>query len=284
MRMTFRLFWFAVLVPVVAAGQALQDINYSYLYRTSGPFAFRMAPVKTSTTWFVQYELEVADGTGQAGNYTIEWEWRDDLRDKDGDGIRGDSLISVAQNGSGARISGTIEIPLRSVRGVLNARITGTAQKQVWNYPLLLPENYPVDIMVTNQDKILTRKYIQAGESLKFSAPDEGQLIVSYYSDEFPAAAPPFSEALARVSGVIATDSIIQINSGQEINFTVSGLYLVQRDTSSVQGIAFRVYDDYPKYSRLENLVDPLIYVCTKQELDRLKDARGEKRQFDRII
>lgn len=282
--MTFRLFWFVVLVPVVAAGQALQDINYSYLYRTSGPFAFRMAPVKTSTMWFVHYELEVSDGAAQASNYAIEWEWRDDLRDKEGDGIRGDSLISVAQNGSGARISGTIEIPLGSVRGVLNAKVTGTTQKQVWNYPLLLPDNYPVDITVTNQDKILTRKYIQAGESLKFRAPDEGKLIVSYYSDEFPAAAPPFSEALARVSGVIATDSIIQISSGQEVNFTKSGLYLVQRDTSSVQGIAFRVYDDYPKYSRLENLVDPLIYVCTRQELDRLKDARGEKRQFDRII
>jgi GWxTD domain-containing protein len=61
-------------------------------------------------------------------------------------------------------------------------------------------------------------------------------------------------------------------------------LYLVQRDTSSKDGFAFRVYDDYPKYARLENLADPLIYVCTKQEIEKLKGARGDKKAFDRVI
>lgn len=282
--MTFRLFWFAVLAPVFATGQALQDINYSYLYQTSGPFAFRTVPVRTPTTWFVHYELEITGGAGQADNYVIQWEWRDNLRDKNGDDIRSDSLVSIVQQGSGARITGTVRVPAGEVRGVLNARITGTAQKQVWNYPLLFPDNYPVDAVVNAGDRILTKKYVKAGESLKFGTRDDSRFVVSYYSDEFPAAAPPFSEALARVSSLMATDSAIRVASGEPVSFARNGLYLVQRDTGSAQGIAFRVYDDYPKYSRLENLVDPLIYVCTKQELDRLKDARGEKRQFDRII
>ena len=49
-------------------------------------------------------------------------------------------------------------------------------------------------------------------------------------------------------------------------------------------GLSFRVNNDYPNFSNLENLVDPLIYVCTKQETERLKEARGDKKAFDRVI
>lgn len=111
-----------------------------------------------------------------------------------------------------------------------------------------------------------------------------GTLIVSYYTDEFPAAAPPFSEALARVPAVIRPDSIFRITSGQPQRLPATGLYLIQRDTASGKGVAFRVDDDYPKYTRLENLVDPLTYICTRQEIERLKNSRGDKRQFDRTI
>src|SRR5690606_32390694 len=109
-------------------------------------------------------------------------------------------------------------------------------------------------------------------------------LIVSLYTDEFPVAAPPFSEALARVSPVIRPDSVFRITSGQTQRFSIPGLYLIQGDTTLGKGVAFRVYDDYPKYTRLENLVDPLTYVCTRQEIERLKNSRGDKRQFDRTI
>lgn len=285
--MIFRFFFYlAILVPLVATGQALQDINYSYLYKTSGPFSFRLSPVKTSAGWVIHFELELAAGSGPVSNYTVQWERRDDLRDKDGVDVQGDSLVSVTQEKSGRGITGTVRVPLSEAKGVLSAKVIGLQRKQVWYYPLLLHDNYPVDAWVTTADKVLTRKYVNSGESLKIESSEGGNtgLIVSYYSHEFPAAAPAFSEALARVSSTIATDSTIRVNSGQAVSFRQNGLYLVQRDTGSVQGTAFRVYDDYPKYSKLENLVGPLTYVCTRQELERLKDARGEKRQFDRII
>src|SRR5690606_16033435 len=62
------------------------------------------------------------------------------------------------------------------------------------------------------------------------------------------------------------------------------GLYLLQTDTTVAEGLAFRVDGDYPRYRRVENLADPLIYICTKQEFSRIKQARGDKRAFDRVI
>ena len=284
--MRFRfLFYLAMLVPLVATSQALQDINYSYLYRTGGTFSFRTMPVRTSAGWLIHFELELAAGSGQVSDYTVQWERREDMRDKDGVDVQGDSLVSVTREASGTGITGTVQVPLSEANDVLCAKVISIQRKQVWYYPILLRDNYPVDATVMTSDKVLTRNYVNSGESLKIVNPGSTEgLVVSYYADEFPAAAPAFSEALARVSSTITTDSTMRINSGQTVRFGQNGLYLVQRDTGSVQGTAFRVYDDYPKYSKLENLVGPLTYVCTRQELDRLKDARGEKRQFDRII
>ena len=283
--MTFRFVLFTMLLPWVAVGQGLQDINYSYLYRTSGPFSFRTVPVRTSAGWIVHFELAVAAGFGPVNDYVIEWERRGNLRDKNGVDLQSDSTFSVRREASATGVAGTVLMPPGDVKGVLNAKVTSSSRKQVWNFPVQLRDNYPVDMTVVAGGKVLTRNYVQSGQSLKIEgAKSNEELIVSYYADEFPAAAPPFSEALARVSSTIDTDSVYRILSGSTVSFRDNGLYLVQRDTASGQGYAFRVYDDYPKYSKLENLVDPLTYVCTRQELDRLKNSRGEKRQFDRII
>ena len=63
-----------------------------------------------------------------------------------------------------------------------------------------------------------------------------------------------------------------------------TGLYLFQKDTISTEGFAFRVEEDYPRLAKIESLADPLIYVCTKQEFDRIKTAKGDKKAFDRVI
>lgn len=284
--MKFRFFFYlAMLVPLVATSQALQDINYSYLYRTGSPFSFRTMPVRTSTGWLVHFELTLAAGSGPVNDYAVQWEQRVDLRDKDGVDVERDSLASVTRQASATGIVGIVHFPLSEENIFLNARIVSQQRKQVWYFGLVLRDNHPVDATVLTSGKALTRKYVASGESLKIeNAGSNADFVISYYSDEFPPAAPPFSEALARVSSVMTTDSTMRINQGQPVSFDQNGLYLVQRDTGSVQGTAFRVYDDYPKYSKLENLVGPLTYVCTRQELERLKGARGEKRQFDRII
>jgi GWxTD domain-containing protein len=74
------------------------------------------------------------------------------------------------------------------------------------------------------------------------------------------------------------------MTDGQEISFPRKGLYLIQKDTLSAEGVAFRVEDDYPRLARIQSLADPLIYVCTRQEFDRVKAAKGDKKAFDRVI
>ena len=278
-RLRHWLFLFAVVsIPGVAWSQALQDINYSYLYQADAAFRFRMSPVKSSDGWQVSYSLQVRDGS--PSDYQVQWELREDLRDKKGAPLQGDSTISGTRNQS--NIEGTIVLPA-TTQGVLTARVLHVARKQVWYYPLILREDHPVELAVQQGGQPLWHRYMAPDQTFSVAGP-AGTLIVSYYTDEFPAAAPPFSEALARVPAVIRPDSIFRITSGQPQRLPATGLYLIQRDTASGKGVAFRVDDDYPKYTRLENLVDPLTYICTRQEIERLKNSRGDKRQFDRTI
>ncbi|HEX6223467.1 MAG TPA: GWxTD domain-containing protein, partial [Chryseolinea sp.] len=107
---------------------------------------------------------------------------------------------------------------------------------------------------------------------------------ISYYNDNFPAAVPGFSEGMGRVAKAMVVDSTFSHVAGQPISFTQTGLYLIQKDTAATEGIAFRVEEDYPRLAKVESLADPLIYVCTKQEFDRIKQAKGDKRAFDRVI
>ncbi|HEX7017142.1 MAG TPA: GWxTD domain-containing protein [Cyclobacteriaceae bacterium] len=268
-----------VWVPGIALSQALQDINYSYLYQADAPFRFRMAPVRTAEGWYISYSLQVREGS--AADYQVQWELREDLRDKEGTELHGDSTISVETSGQ-SHVAGTIHIPA-TVKGVLNARVIHIARKQVWYFPLPLREDYPVELAVEHDGQPLWDKYLVEGDMFSVGQP-QGTFIVSLYTDDFPPAGPPFSEALARVPAVIRPDSTFRITSGQPQRLSASGLYLVQRDTASEKGVAFRVYADYPKYTKLENLVDPLTYVCTRQEIERLKNSRGDKRQFDRTV
>jgi GWxTD domain-containing protein len=108
--------------------------------------------------------------------------------------------------------------------------------------------------------------------------------IISYYNHDFPAAVPPFSEGVGRVSAALKADSIYTLPANQPVTLTSEGLYLVQGDTTSANGFSFRVVNDYPRYTTLESLANPLIYLCTKQEFDRIKAAEGDKKAFDKVI
>jgi GWxTD domain-containing protein len=129
----------------------------------------------------------------------------------------------------------------------------------------------------------LQTTYAKAGQPLQVAGIPETS-IVSYYNDNFPAAVPPFSEGMSRVSRSMKADSVFSIHALTTVTFTQPGLYLVQKDTSSSEGFAFRIENDYPRLTKVESLADPLIYICTKQEYARLEEERGDKKAFDKMI
>lgn len=262
------------------SGQALRDINYSYLYDPDEPFVLTIKPIRGQSGWTAHFSMVMQDSMQRADQFAFAWEIRNSLDEKSGTAI---SSESVEKRVSATRIDGTVKVPLSATTQYLTLRILNNRVKRVWMHYKTLAPNYPSNGYLLSNGMAIQVPYANAGKTLEISDIAETS-IVSYYDDDFPAAVPPFSEGMSRVARSMIADSIFTIHANTPFAFTQRGLYLVQKDTSSTEGFAFRIEDDYPRLSRIETLGDPLIYICTKQEYARLKEGKGDKKAFDRTI
>jgi GWxTD domain-containing protein len=265
---------------LTAYNQALRDISYVYEYNPAEPFSFNMKTARESGQWTVYYTLTVRDTSLRAEDFVIQWETRGSIADKEGKSF---SLAGgVEANKSTTEVSGSANLAISAEPVILVARVIQTSIKRAWLFYEMLEPNLPVDGHVMVNGSVLMDPYIKTGDRLVLQGSQPR--VVSFYNDMFPPALPPFAEAQAQVSRGMKTDSTFFVNGGESVNFSKTGLYLIQKDTNATEGIALRVEEDYPKLARIPSLAGPLVYICTKQEYDRLRLAKNDKKAFDRII
>jgi GWxTD domain-containing protein len=269
-----------VLLSFAASGQSLRDLNYSFLYNSNEPIKFNVHLARTGNQWTAFYSLSVRDTTVDISNFLIQWDIRTDLSEKEGIAVRSDNTKKRVLKHS---IQGTVTIDSVSERKYLTAKVLNNTVKRAWIFSKMIEPNYPVDGYLLVDSVPMTEPFLKVNTSVMLSGGGK-QKVISYYNDNFPAAVPGFSEGMARVAKSMVVDSTFTHDEDQPIAFTETGLYLVQADTNSARGFAFRVEEDYPRLSKVESLADPLIYVCTKQEFERIKEAKGDKKAFDRVI
>jgi GWxTD domain-containing protein len=269
------------------SAQILRDINYSYQYEDAKEFSFELKTVRLTDSWAIFFNLELQDTSKSIDDYTIQWEKRNSLSDKETITLLPETInLSLTNTSKNAR-AGTINLSLSDKVQVIVARITKQSAKQAWLYHKMLEPNYPVNAYLKdNNNKVLTNSYIAKGNVVSIQGfPADASLIVSYYNDFFPTAAPSFSVGQAKVSKGIKADSTFTTTTGQPLTLKKIGLYLVQKDTTTAEGVSFRVEEEgYPKFRRVQDLVGPFIYICTKEEFDRLRMTGADKKRFDREV
>lgn len=262
-------------------GQPLRDINYNYLYNPGESFSFDLKSVRQPSGWIIFYKLQVRDTSLRADDYTVQWETRQTLSDKEGTPLT--SAIEVKETSRGNKsFAGTITVAPASAPNMLVAKVVRASLNRAWIFYEVLEPNSPVNTYAKAGNEVVTTPYVNLTSRLSIAG--DATHVISYYNDNFPAALPPFAEAQGRVSQGMKTDSTFTLPGGQEMGFSKTGLYLVQTDTNATEGLAFRVEDDYPRLGKIPSLAGPLMYICTKQEYDRLALAKNDKRSFDRII
>ena len=273
------LFLFLIL-NVSAKAQALRDINYNFLYSTLEKFSFDMKAIRSEGNWVAYYKLKPRDTSSTVNDYWIQWEIRNTLADKEGKIIKADS---TPKNVATVGLQGKLIVPQTPEVQILVAKVVNNKLKRAWLFYRILEPNTPLNGYLTWTEDFVFTPYIKL-DALAAIHSDNPSMIVSYYNDDFPAGSPPFSETLGKVNRGMKVDSTFTYSNGAEITLSKPGLYLVQKDTNAVEGFAFRVADDYPRFSKVQSLADPLIYICTKQEFDRVKAAKGDKKAFDKVI
>ncbi len=271
-----------LLVSVSLEAQVLRDTNFKYLYNPDEAFTLTWDVVREQEIYTAFYDLKVNDTSSNLMDLKIQWEVRKSISEKTGPPVNGSTTELV---NSKARKAGLVKFSATNDQTILVAKVTYTQGKKTLVY--LFQQKLPAtaSFFVTTGQEIVTNLFITRGEVVTFHGFNtEIPLQLSYYEDAFPAAAPSFSTAQARVSKTIRPDSIFHVDPKTEVSLTQKGLYLAQQDTTSALGVTFRVEDDYPKLGKLESLVGPLVYVCTKEEYQKLKLAGNDKKNFDQVI
>ncbi len=131
----------------------------------------------------------------------------------------------------------------------------------------------------------ITRNRCLAGDTV-FVAPfskSTDSLYVKYYKDNFPVALPAMA-INATPSKPVLVEKRFKIGVRQLVVFNEPGLYFFQEDSATRKGVGLLVETEkFPLLTRSSELVQPLIYITTREERSRLNSAEKVKEILDQF-
>ncbi|MEW6468716.1 MAG: GWxTD domain-containing protein [Bacteroidota bacterium] len=132
----------------------------------------------------------------------------------------------------------------------------------------------------------LLRNYLTSKERFRLKhRKGNVNLFVRYYKREFPLPPPPFSYYTPK-SFEFRADSLFSIelaeNDTASFRFAAQGFYHLQIDTGSTDGLTlFRYADHHPLVKTPSNLLEPLRYITSKSEFDKISQPSNLKASVD---
>ena len=257
-------------------GQSMASLNFRHLYDPQNEIDLSMRLVNEKNRLTVYYHLQ-QNGSPAAGNYSIAWQKYDSFTQKEG------TLLSA---GDSVALSGRLSYPVPVKPWLLVAKVTNMSSSQTWNYVQVMEAKYPVNGFLEGSDGVVFKPYAYKGKEYTLHGTGSDKTLhVFFYKTDFPVASPPFTEKGAHVDRFMFADSSFHVDHGQKIVLKSKGLYLVQQDTVAAEGFAFMaVNTSFPKLTKIEDIPDPLIFVCAKEEHDELVAAGSDKTKVDKVI
>ena len=133
-------------------------------------------------------------------------------------------------------------------------------------------------------NKPLAKNYFSVEDTVILKSLDNrSQMFKAFrYKYEFEAAISPMSTTPRTALKSLYVDSAFSITSNTPIVLSNEALYYFSKDTTEVYGIGMVVADKrFPKVTRPEKLVRPLIYMSTNAETNDLYNSKEPKRTLD---
>lgn len=108
------------------------------------------------------------------------------------------------------------------------------------------------------------------------------QMTVYRYTHDFDPALSPMATSGKNVSKTLQVDTTFTMPTNTLFVLAAPGLYLFREDTNAVQGIGMLIVDKrFPRMTRPEDLVEPLIYISTNNEIKELISTQAPKKTLD---
>lgn len=119
--------------------------------------------------------------------------------------------------------------------------------------------------------------YAKVTDSLRLRSPENQTAFIYQIKEEFWAAAPPMATSARNISPQMDAKLVFEIPTNQAFLLKNPGLFFMQTDTSSNQGLGIRVTPaDFPKFRKIKHLPGPMRYISTVTETN-LRQGKPEK-------
>lgn len=139
--------------------------------------------------------------------------------------------------------------------------------------------------VLTQDENTIMQPYINTDTKVKIEHPSlaSDSICVRYYHRQFPLAPPPFSD-IPPAAFEYSADSIYYLETAKlnDLSFKKQGFYHLQVDTLIKTGLTIFIFDnDFPSFSRSEQLIESLRYLCTRTEYNQLLNQPDKKKAID---
>ena len=197
---------------------------------------------------------------------------------------------SVSQQGDHLTLTFDVKRPKDATNAVLLTEITETNSGAKARNDLSLRFTAPkLNDRFTLFDKTgkqpQLRNYINTGDTVLIRDVNgtSKSLFGVRYRHDFEAASSPMNTSSRPTSKSLEVDSALTITTNQPFVIPREGLYYFVEDTTAESGIGLVVADKrYPKMTRPDKLIKPVLYMSTSSEIGELNQAQDTKKAFDK--
>lgn len=263
-------------------------VNSAYKYNPNAPVKCKYYLAAEADS--IHIYLKITVNSGNLQDYNIGYVLKNDYGEKNLETV--DSLQTEKFLLGTKKNSYFLKLPLKLNSGInlLLLHISNVGQTPYYfDIPLDLTDRFsPPNLVVQEKDGDIPifESYIKKGQDYKikksFNSSESIPLHFYRYKHEFTAAYPPMSSG-ADPGKSLEIDSTFTLNSEEPTPLEENALYFVQSDSTTLKGLSFRIVPSYyPDFKRAEELINPLIYISTKNEMSRLSKATDIKKALDK--
>lgn len=123
--------------------------------------------------------------------------------------------------------------------------------------------------------------YVKQKQSIMVVSEQKDSLWAYYFGNDFFPAGPPTTMHKAVKSRNLTLDSLVRFQGNVPIYFDNTGLCFIQADTTGFEGTPVLVVpSDYPKFKKVDHVINPLIYIASDQEIEDVRNNSDKRNAF----